>query len=199
MKNIIFPKDIKRTITKKILKEIFLLLSVSALLCLLLTFLGDYFFKISEWGIANIVIIQTVIILLPFLVRKVPFKYFDRSWTGKIIEIKVDNDRDYMPTRGGSTGHRQFYIKNNKLLIAVIMTDDGKIVEKVLSKGTSMTNLPINKFKNGDRVGHLYGTDYVQIIPLTDSKQVICVVCGSSNHENDNLCHNCNHSLKIFK
>ncbi len=198
MNKIYYPKDIRRTVVLKIIGEILTVSFISVMLCVLLYFWGDKFFKISEWGAFNITIIYILIILMPFLVCKIPFKYFDRSWTGKIIEIRIDNDRTY-PSSFNDKGLKRFAVKDIKVLIAVIMTDDGKIIEKVLARQTSENSLPVNKFMEGDRVGHLYGTKFIQIIPSSPNCQINCVVCGASNSQNNNVCRNCNHSLKIFE
>ncbi len=193
-----FPNDIKQAVTRKILKELLILSCISACLCCLLTFFGSKWINISEWGKTNTIIIYIIVIVLPFLIRKIPFKYFDRSFTGKIIEIRIDNDRTY-PSGFNDKGHKRFAVKDVKVMIAVIMTDDGRIVEKALAKQAKADSMPINKFKEGDRVGHLYGTQFIQIIPSSPGAQIDCVVCGASNSQNNNFCRHCNHSLKIFE
>lgn len=134
--------------------------------------------------------IYTVLVLLPLYILKM-YKLIDKSWYGKLEKIEVkyttDSNRGFKPTI------ETLYTKETVYFHVKV---DNKIIKrKAYEKTVNSSNISLC-YREGDKVVHVYGTDYVQIIN-EKTENVICVVCGLSNPGNLDECRSCHHTLKI--
>ena len=51
------------------------------------------------------------------------------------------------------------------------------------------------EIKKGDYVRHPWGSDYLEKLRKSGDSDVLCVVCGTMNRMESNICYNCRHSL----
>lgn len=189
MKEIKIPADIKKYISKKVFKKISFWLIMTIAIALLIVFFGDTFF--SRLNNTVKVGLYVLLLIIPVFISKL-YDLKDNSFYGCItkIEVKntVDSERGFRPTI--ETLYRKeivyFYIKlkNNKT-----------IKRKVFEQHANNNNMS-KYYSVGDRVLHIYGTDFLQIINKNVDKK-ICVICGTSNPAANDDCAFCRHSLNI--
>ena len=126
--------------------------------------------------------------LLPFVITRVPFCLFDRTFVGKVKHVHVQNE--YVAVKGlaGSNLH----ISRTLATFVYLSLDlpDGK--EKRIKTVQSGF---IEEFKPGDTVFHLYGTNHTIVLPELSGDHVECPVCGDDNRAELTACHSCGHTL----
>ena len=126
--------------------------------------------------------------LLPFVITRVPFCLFDRTFVGKVKHVHVQNE--YVAVKGlaGSNLH----ISRTLATFVYLSLDlpDGK--EKRIKTVQSGF---IEEFKPGDTVFHLYGTNHTIVLPEMAGDHVECPVCGDDNRVELIACHSCGHTL----
>ena len=126
--------------------------------------------------------------LLPFVITRVPFCLFDRTFVGKVKHVHVQNE--YVAVKGlaGSNLH----ISRTLATFVYLSLDlpDGK--EKRIKTVQSGF---IEEFKPGDTVFHLYGTNHTIVLPEMAGDHVECPVCGDDNRAELTACHSCGHPL----
>ena len=126
--------------------------------------------------------------LLPFVITRVPFCLFDRTFVGKVKHVHVQNE--YVAVKGlaGSNLH----ISRTLATFVYLSLDlpDGK--EKRIKTVQSGF---IEEFKPGDTVFHLYGTNHTIVLPEMAGDHVECPVCGDDNRAELTACHSCGHTL----
>lgn len=189
MKEIIIPADIKEYVNKKVFKKISLWLIMTIAITLLIVFFGDTFF--SRLNNTVKVGLYVLLLIIPVFISK-PYELKDNSFYGLItkIEVKntVDSERGFRPTI--ETLYRKetvyFYIK----------LKNGKTIKRKAFEQHANNNNMSKYYSVGDRVLHIYGTDYLQIINKNVDKK-ICVICGTSNPAANDSCAFCRHTLNI--
>lgn len=188
MSKIQVPMDIKLHVRKKVIKKIVLWAVLTlAVLVLIMLFGERCFYRFSDFGKF---VIYVLLVLIPMVSLKM-YKLIDRSWYGTIekIEIKytTDSERSFKPTR--ETRYTKetvyFYVK----------TDGKLLVYKAYEYPANTRNIS-SYYRQGDKVVHIYGTDYIQIIG-DRCESVICTVCGMMNPNELKECQSCHHTLKI--
>ncbi len=180
------PRDlrghVRRAVIKKVAPCVLLLIVFGAVLYLF----GDRIFELVPPAVR----IGTYVLamLLPFVITRVPFCLFDRTFVGKVKHVHVQNEYVAIKGLAGSNLH----ISRTLATFVYLTLDlpDGK--EKRIKTVQSGF---IEEFKPGDTVFHLYGTNHTIVLPEMAGDHVECPVCGDDNRATLTECHSCGHTL----
>jgi ribosomal protein S27E len=180
------PRDLRghvsRAVIKKITQCVLLLIAFGAVLYLF----GERIFELVPPAVR--IGAYVLAMLLPFVITRVPFCLFDRTFVGKVKHVHVQNE--YVAVKGlaGSNLH----ISRTLATFVYLTLDlpDGK--EKRIKTVQSGF---IEEFKPGDTVFHLYGAKHTVILPEKAGDHVECPVCGDDNRATLTECHSCGHTL----
>lgn len=183
------PADIKKYVTKNVVKKITRWLLVTLFIGVLIILLGERCF--SRLNALSKYTIYAVLLVWPFFSSKI-YKLFDSSWYGEIVDIKFeysnDNEHSFKPTRENRFLKETVYFS--------IKTPEGKIIRKKAFENRANSNNNSKYYKVGDKALHIYGTDYIQI-KNENAERVICVVCGTAEPADQKQCTTCGHTLNI--
>ena len=180
------PRDLRGHVRKAVIKKI------TPCVLLLIAFGGAMYF----YGERIFALVPPAVrvgayvlsMLLPFVITRVPFCLFDRTFVGKVKHVHVQNE--YVAVKGlaGSNLH----ISRTLATFVYLSLDlpDGK--EKRIKTVQSGF---IEEFKPGDTVFHLYGTNHTIVLPEMAGDHVECPVCGDDNRAELTACHSCGHTL----
>jgi ribosomal protein S27E len=180
------PRDlrghVRRAVIKKITPCVLLLIAFGGAMYLF----GERIFELVPPAVR--VGAYVLAMLLPFVITRVPFCLFDRTFVGKVKHVHVQNE--YVAVKGlaGSNLH----ISRTLATFVYLTLDlpDGK--EKRIKTVQSGF---IEEFKPGDTVFHLYGTNHTIVLPEMAGDHVECPVCGDDNRATLTECHSCGHTL----
>ena len=180
------PRDlrghVRRAVIKKITPCVLLLIAFGGAMY----FYGERIFALVPPAVR--VGAYVLAMLLPFVITRVPFCLFDRTFVGKVKHVHVQNE--YVAVKGlaGSNLH----ISRTLATFVYLSLDlpDGK--EKRIKTVQSGF---IEEFKPGDTVFHLYGTNHTIVLPEMAGDHVECPVCGDDNRAELTACHSCGHTL----
>ena len=180
------PRDlrghVRRAVIKKITPCVLLLIAFGGAMYLF----GERIFELVPPAVR--VGAYVLAMLLPFVITRVPFCLFDRTFVGKVKHVHVQNE--YVAVKGlaGSNLH----ISRTLATFVYLSLDlpDGK--EKRIKTVQSGF---IEEFKPGDTVFHLYGTNHTIVLPEMAGDHVECPVCGDDNRAELTECHSCGHTL----
>ncbi len=146
----------------------------------------------SKFPITGSAVISLLVLALIFYYLDLRKYFFDKQFSGEIIEMNVRSD-SYMPT---------MFIPHIYVRTFVLMTvkcDNGYTVtyDQVLPEQLSR-KVP---FRVGDRVYHIKGSHHTCRFPRNDTEKVyepisvICPVCGAINTLGTKECAFCNTEL----
>ena len=180
------PRDprghVRKAVIKKITPCVLLLIAFGGAMY----FYGERIFALVPPAVR--VGAYVLAMLLPFVITRVPFCLFDRTFVGKVKHVHVQNE--YVAVKGlaGSNLH----ISRTLATFVYLSLDlpDGK--EKRIKTVQSGF---IEEFKPGDTVFHLYGTNHTIVLPEMAGDHVECPVCGDDNRAELTACHSCGHTL----
>ena len=191
-KNIVVPKDIKRRIWKRIAIRILILLSLLAVAITVC-----YFTRESKaLNDANYTLLCILILIVPFWVTKVPFALIDSTWCAEILETKVTTEVRQSVLTGRGSGGGIYYLN---VCYMKLRLDSGKIVtRKMLEERIHSHSSRADLYKVGDTVLHVYGCKHLQILSRHPREQIICVICGTAQPEEDVCCSKCGHTLSLI-
>ena len=190
------PHDIKRYITMQIVKRLLVCIAGFAAVALILLYYKD---SIAERGVSAQVFAYTVPFIAVLLVTGVPLKLIDRSWCGTIENVKVREvlihkfGRNYRVAGQGA--------EYGNVVDLEVRLDSGKTVTchptfKPLKDLKSIDFYTFN-FKEGDRVVHIYLTNFVQRLPDDEAELINCTVCGEVQPKTREKCETCGHTLSV--
>lgn len=188
-KNIVLPKDIKQHIWKRIAIRLLILLALLAVAITVCYFTRD----VRALNDVNYILLCVLILIVPFWVTKVPFVFFDSTWCAELLEIRVTTEirSESVAARVG----RLYYVDACYMTLRL---DSGKIVKrKMLEERIHTRGGRADLYKAGDIVLHVYGCKHLQILSRHPQEQVICVICGTAQPENDEFCSRCGHTLSL--
>lgn len=146
----------------------------------------------------------SVLLLLgsaPFWLSGFPCKLMDASWHGTVTEIYVKEETGTYMAGGG-----QLFPYDKHVIYLKVKTDRGKEKHVVAREfgvrshaGHPVPNegditLHLNEYTPGDHVYHFYGLRHCYIVKK-NSDMTDCVICGSQNAKDRDVCLNCGHSL----
>ena len=180
------PRDLRGHVRKAVIKKI------TPCVLLLIAFGGAmYFYGERIFALVPPAVrvgAYVLAMLLPFVITRVPFCLFDRTFVGKVKHVHVQNE--YVAVKGlaGSNLH----ISRTLATFVYLTLDlpDGK--EKRIKTVQSGF---VEEFKPGDTVFHLYGTNHTIVLPEMAGNHVECPVCGDDNRAELTACHSCGHTL----
>ena len=193
------PDDIKKYITYKKLKPVFvfLLCEATAALFYLITkntmYATEYIAKYNVIGHA----FYTVIFVIPLFISGIFSALSDKTFYGVIEKVKISTTVDSMNSFKPSKETR--YRKNT---IYLFVKEDGGETEKFrIYSGRAKDGQFLETYDIGDRVFHVYGSKYTVILPKPSDTMSQCAICGITTDINEQYCHKCGHTLPhiIFK
>ena len=180
------PRDlrghVRRAVIKKVAPCVLLLIAFGGAMY----FYGERIFALVPPAVR--VGAYVLAMLLPFVITRVPFCLFDRTFVGKVKHVHVQNEYVAIKGLAGSNLH----ISRTLATFVYLTLDlpDGK--EKRIKTVQSGF---IEEFKPGDTVFHLYGTNHTIVLPEMAGDHVECPVCGDDNRAELTACHSCGHTL----
>ena len=182
------PKDLQIHCRKRILKRVILCIILISVFATILLLWGNIIFN-TENKVLQISC-YVIVMIFPFAITGVPHKLIDRTYYGTVKKVDIETTTDSEFAR---PMREYLYFKNTIYL--TVEEPDGKLIHKKAFAGKARLQQNLNKYQEGDRVFHLYGTSTIIVLPGADSTSVHCAVCGESNNIADEVCRNCGHSL----
>ena len=193
MRKIIVPEDVLAIGRQKrrdcVIKFcVFLLTSV-----FVLVFANDWLNSVSR---ENKVITYIFFFVLPFVFSGFPYKLMDKTWYGRVVkaELRKVLCKDY--------NYYYRYIRKWRPVVDIIKYKDNFLTETTTNVALKEDG-HLDMYHEGNTVVHVYGCEYLYVMPLDARDPVVCVVCGMKNYsEEDNAgnrgcCKSCGHSLDI--
>lgn len=180
------PPDIERYVRRKRKKEIFTCIVYMVLIAVVVFFPKQV--DRSTVSDFNQNLFRVLLILVPPLFMRIPFKYLERSYCGEIIEVKTYRQLN-----------SRFEARNKKTFITdviVRISDTGELKKCQVFK-TADTPPPKTAYMVGDKVIHIKGTKFLQVPLPSRNGQLRCVVCGSYDVQDNEKCHFCGHTLNV--
>ena len=180
----------------QIVKRLLVCVAGFAIVALILFY---YRGKIAQSSVSAQILAYIVPFIAVLIVTGVPMKLIDRSWRGTIENVKVREvlihqfGRNYrVAGRGAEYGN---------VVDLEVKLDSGKTITcrptfKPL-KDVKSIDFYTSNFKRGDRVVHIYGTNFVQRLPDGDAELINCVVCGEVQQKDREKCEACGHTLNV--
>lgn len=181
------PTDIKKYVTKRRVKILAMFLLTEILLFAVL------FFTTGDWrkeDMNNFQFTALMIAVVPFFLFRIPNVIFDKSYKGKIINIRYKEENSV----GGM--RKKFLIPDYRTFLD-IETKKGKLYVIKLEHLNTTGGPNGQIYKIDDKIAHIAGTDFPKILSRYNMEYTTCVVCGSKNHKDSEKCSYCNHSLDI--
>ena len=177
------PAELKRYQRNQILKRLAVCLGLETVAVVLLILFGD---RIGFEGFAGAEpIVKVVILLIPFIITRVPFSLFGRSYYGTIVKVDVET------TLKKEFAGRGSILTINTMYLRIEKDDGGGAIEKIYEE-VANDRCDFDYYRAGDRVFKLARSKYVIVLPHgTDTRPLCCAVCGSSNKHEDTVCHRC--------
>lgn len=132
-----------------------------------------------------------IIILLPF------FKGWIRSaaqaggFKGRVEAMSTR--RELVDSHRSVTGRRGLGDAYHILILTVSVRDKNGKLHKIDIREPSF--LDVNYIKNGDRVIHRFGSDYLEKASKSGDTDVLCVCCGTLCRMQNDICYNCRRTL----
>ena len=194
--NVKIPNDIKLFIGLRIAARLLACIAGNAAIILVLGYYKD---KIAGSDISSQVLIYAIPIILVFLATGVPLKLIDHTWCGTIENVRVREVLVHQFGRSYTTPGRG--VEYGNVVELDVKLDFGKTIKcspiiKPLKDLKSIDFYTFN-FKQGDRVVHIYLTNYVQRLPGEEAKLKNCVICGEVQSKEHDKCEACGHSMHI--
>ncbi len=193
MKKVIVPEDIRQFVRHKILVRLLYLA-----ICFVPALIAIYFYykNTINHNSVNYIITVSILLILPFIISGFPYKLIDSAtYSGKIL--KVDIYTQTFNADGKASIMRRSSIRH-KNITEVLIEEDTRHLNKEVAKNIHIKNHGYSElYKAGDRIVHVYGTDYIKIISNHPDTPTVCVVCGAKNKVKTGNCCNCSHSLDI--
>ncbi len=168
---------------KKIAPCVLLLIVFGAVLYLF----GDRIFELVPPAVR--IGAYVLAMLLPFAITRVPFCLFDRTFTGTVKKVKVQNE--YVAVKGLEGSPRAMSRTLATFVYLTVELPDGKEKQYKAAQGGGF----MEEYKPGDTVFHLYGAKHTVVLPEMAGDHVECPVCGDDNRATLTECHSCGHTL----
>ena len=185
------PRDIKVYVLKRVIKRVFLAVLVQIALASIFWFFGDQIF--GSFSQSNRIILYTALLFAVPFAFGVPFKLIDRTWIGEIEKVSVSTKLDW---HGVKPTYESMYVK--VYVDLCVRLENGKTLERRILADDIIGRQNFDVYENGDKIVHIYGTDHVQIITKKVTEPRICIICGTSNPQNERTCTTCGHTLNII-
>ena len=189
------PNDLKNY--EKTHKRAGILISVITL-AVALGILAALIVLTLDKGAAHTALLSTfyIIVVGAILIwSKIPKRFTDKTFCGKIKDVSVYSRRISSDPAKPAPQNPQYWHMLHTVTLEV-RESNGHIVNHVaMSVRQSSVDAVAHKYKEGDEVFHLYGTDVTVMLPGGADSLVLCPVCGESNKTEDDVCRKCGHTL----
>lgn len=188
MKKIIVPKSVRKTVVFAFIKRFILLLIYLAIAYVFIEYVFASMY--AEANIGNISFTVFFFLIIPFIASGIPVKFFDSDWHGEIISIELKN-----AAPKDIDNHSKAAISQT----ALIKASNGKLYKrKIFDEGALFYNDREKVYRVGDKVIHVYGTDYLMPVRTIEKhKPTVCVVCGNKSDLEKKVCRCCGCSLEV--
>ena len=181
------PRDlqghVRRAVIKKILPCALLLLAFGVVLY----FFGERIFALVPPAVS--IGAYVLALLLPFVITRVPFCLFDKTFVGTVKRVHVQNE--YVAIKGLAGSPRYNSRTLATMVYLTVELPDGREKHLKAAQGGGF----IEEYKPGCTVLHLYGTKHTLVLPEAAGDHVECPVCGDDNRAELTHCHSCGHTL----
>ena len=138
------------------------------------------------------ILFYILLLSIPFLVTGIPFKLIDRSWSGTVTSVIVEEN-----LKASGAGRPRLHKSHD--LILTIRTDDGKEISHTILSFVSPSSGKVHHHENkiviGDRIYKYYGFKYPYVIPQKHHASKICIICGAKNDVDKKCCWHCKAEL----
>ncbi len=203
MKVSIFPRDLKKYRTVRILKIVVpfvILLIISVLACFLLSCEIP---SLENRAVIKTKVAYIVLLALPFVITGFPKKLIDKSWCGEIVDIDTKIYNTLYKLNNSCTYTKASIILKIKLgdkktkEVEVFTTPkptENSFYSYANWKPAGKTEYQASRYNAGDKVYHFYLFDHL-FIENKNEQTVTCIVCGAVNSKNNHKCAVCNHSI----
>ena len=197
------PKSLRSKRNKAILSRVIPCFILLIACVVILVLWGERLFRVPS---SDFIIVQKILyvlfLLLPFVITGVPLKLIDSSWDGVIADVKV---RERIGTYSRAPGKPGMYTRHD-LILTVIKSNGKKKKYVALSLGKAdftWQNPPIvgkiayhvEKYPIGAHVYKYYGFKQLYLAPSHDEDRKICIVCSTTNKNQDTTCGYCHSDL----
>ncbi len=193
------PYDVKEKIEKNTILRIitFFLLEVLVVAFIILT--PGLLSNAPEY---QYVLFCAVAVAIPVFICGIHKMIFDRTWSGKIIGVRIKN----VPGRLRGSGGGVSYDWNDAICLTV-RKSNGRIIEynvekflkgydpMVLNRKSSKVSDSFENYKAGDSVYHFFGTKGLVVYRPGETNNKFCVLCGTQQSEHNERCNDCGHTL----
>lgn len=193
------PYDVKEKIEKNTIFRIitFFLLEVLVVAFIVLT--PGLLSNVPEY---QYVLFCAVAVAIPVFICGIHKMVFDRTWSGKIIGVRIKN----VPGRLRGSGRGVSYDWNDAICLT-IRQSSGRIIEynaekflkgydpMVLNRKTSKVSDSFENYKAGDSAYHFFGTKGLVVYRPGDENHKFCVLCGTQQSVHNERCNDCGYTL----
>ena len=193
------PYDVKEKIEKNIILRIitFFLLEVLVVAFIVLT--PGLLSNVPEY---QYFLFCAVAVAIPVFICGIHKMVFDRTWSGKIIGVRIKN----VPGRLRGSGRGVSYDWNDAICLT-IRKSNGRIIEynaekflkgydpMVLNRKTSKVSDSFENYKAGDSVYHFFGTKGLVVYRPGETNNKFCVLCGTQQSVHNERCNDCGYTL----
>lgn len=132
-----------------------------------------------------------IIILLPFFCGWISSAMQVRGFSGRVESMKTR--RELVDSHRSVTGRRGLEDAYHITILSVYVRTQSGRLRRIEIREPSF--IDINYIKIGDRVRHIFGSEYLEKMSKSADTDVICVCCGSMCRMQNEICFNCRHSL----
>ena len=197
------PKDLKRFALGRFIKKLVPFLLLEGVVVVVVILFGERMLgKTNIWFRIPAI---ALLLLIPVFLTKIYKVFADRTWAGTVkgVSVKSVIVSEALSKTGDPEGT---YYKN--MIFLTLEQTDGKTVtrkadeEKLMinrgkaGNGTNTSEKVTGRFREGDMVFHLYGSNRAVVIPPDDTEYMRdCAVCQSENPSDAEICRVCGHTL----
>ena len=181
------PRDLRGHVRRAVFKKLAPCVLLLIVFGLVIFFLGERIFALVPPAIR--VGTYIVVMLIPFVITRVPFCLMDKTFTGTVKQVKVQNE--YVAVKGLEGSPRAMSRTLATFVYLTVELPDGKEKHFKAAQGGGY----MEEYKPGDTVFHLYGAKHTLVLPEQAGDHVECPVCGDDNRAELTACHSCGHTL----
>ena len=195
------PYDVKEKIEKN---TIFRIITFFLLEVLVVAFIVLTPGLLSAAPKYQYVLFCAVAVAIPVFICGIHTMIFDRTWSGKIIGVRIKN----VPGRLRGSGNGLSYVWDDAICLT-IRRSNGRIIEysaESFAKGYLPKDLKphhaspkvsdsFENYKAGDSVYHFFGTKGLVVYRPGETNNKFCVLCGTQQSVHNERCNDCGHTL----
>jgi len=186
----IIPSKIKRRTMKKVLIRV----SIFVIILILLVSAFIFLKPLAALERNNKILTFYIGVFLDIAVTGVPFKLIRRSWQGEVLGVKIKTSTE---TWNPSKPTASSWYTANTVILTLKTPKNNIIMETAETANARNTQADIDRYKRGDYVAQINGTEYPAHYKL-ESNETRCVICGSYASNDLHECEQCGNPLVTF-